>query len=129
MSRINLGAASILGVIAIILGAFGAHALKDKLDPETMQSFETGVRYMMYHVLALFFINTTSFLNEQSKKQISLLFFSGILFFSGSIFAITLDLISAKKIWFITPLGGLLLILGWILAAVSFFRMKKSQEN
>ena len=126
MSRTNLGIASILGVLTIILGAFGAHALKDKLDPNAMQSFETGVRYMMYHVLALLFINTNSVLNEQSKKQISMLFFAGILFFSGSIFAITLDLITAKKIWFVTPLGGLLLILGWILTAISFFRSQKS---
>ena len=126
MSRTNLGIASILGVITIILGAFGAHALKDKLDPDAMQSFETGVRYMMYHVLALLFINTTSVLNEKSKKQISILFFAGILFFSGSIFAITLELVSAKKIWFITPIGGLLLILGWVIAAVSFFRNQKS---
>jgi uncharacterized membrane protein YgdD (TMEM256/DUF423 family) len=126
MSRTNLGIASILGVLTIILGAFGAHALKDKLDPNAMQSFETGVRYMMYHVLALLFINTNSVLNEQSKKQISMLFFAGILFFSGSIFAITLDLITAKKIWFVTPFGGLLLILGWILSAISFFRSQKS---
>ena len=126
MSRTNLGIASILGVLTIILGAFGAHALKDKLDPNAMQSFETGVRYMMYHVLALLFINTNSVLNEQSKKQISMLFFAGILFFSGSIFAITLDLITAKKIWFVTPLGGLLLILGWILTAISFLRSQKS---
>ena len=126
MSRTNLGIASILGVLTIILGAFGAHTLKDKLDPNAMQSFETGVRYMMYHVLALLFINTNSVLNEQSKKQISMLFFAGILFFSGSIFAITLDLITAKKIWFVTPFGGLLLILGWILSAISFFRSQKS---
>lgn len=126
MSRTYLGIASILGVLTIILGAFGAHALKDKLAPETMQSFETGVRYMMYHVLALLFINTTSVLSEKSKKQISLLFFAGILFFSGSIFAISLELVSAKKIWFVTPLGGLLFISGWILAAISFFRSQKS---
>lgn len=126
MSRTYLGIASILGVLTIILGAFGAHALKDKLDPDALKSFETGVRYMMYHVLALLFINTTSLLNEKNKKQISILFFVGILFFSGSIFAIALDLVSAKKIWFITPIGGLFFILGWLLAAVAFFRTRKS---
>lgn len=126
MSRIYLGIASILGALTIILGAFGAHALKDKLDPDSMQSFETGVRYMMYHVLALLLINTTSALNDKSKKQISFLFFAGILFFSGSIFAISLGLISAKKIWFITPIGGILLILGWIIATISFFKSQKS---
>lgn len=126
MSRTNLGTASILGALTIILGAFGAHALKDKLDPDSMQSFETAVRYMMYHVLALLFINSTSLLNERAKKQISLLFFVGIFFFSGSILAISLDLVSAQKIWFITPLGGLLFVTGWILAAVYFFRSQKT---
>lgn len=126
MSRTNLGTAAILGALTIILGAFGAHALKDKLDPDSMQSFETAVRYLMYHVLALLFINSTSLLNERAKKQISLLFFVGIFFFSGSILAISLDLVSAQKIWFITPLGGLLFVTGWILAGVSFFRSPKT---
>ncbi len=92
MTKNNLGIASVLGLITIIFGAFGAHALKDKLDPESMQSFETGVRYMMYHVLALLFINSSSLLTKKSKKQISLLFFTGILLFSGSIFVISLDI-------------------------------------
>jgi uncharacterized membrane protein YgdD (TMEM256/DUF423 family) len=126
MRRINLGIAAILGLLTVIIGAFGAHMLKEKLEPESLQSFETGVRYMMYHALALLFINTTSLLNEKNKKQISILFFVGILFFSGSIFAIALDLVSAKKIWFITPIGGLFFILGWLLAAVAFFRTRKS---
>ncbi len=122
MTKNNLGIASVLGLITIIFGAFGAHALKDKLDPESMQSFETGVRYMMYHVLALLFINSSSLLTEKSKKQISLLFFAGILLFSGSIFVISLDIISAKKIWFLTPLGGLILILSWLITAIRFFK-------
>lgn len=126
MSRRYLGIASILGALTIILGAFGAHTLKDKLDPDSLQSFETAVRYMIYHVLALLIINSTSLLNEKAKKQISFLFFIGILFFSGSILAISLDLVSAKKIWFITPIGGLLFVSGWILAAIFFFRSQKS---
>ena len=122
MSKNIIGIASVLGLITIILGAFGAHALKDKLEPASMQSFETGVRYMMYHVLALLFINNASLLTENSKKQISFLFFAGILLFSGSIFIISLDIISAKKIWFLTPLGGLILISAWLFAAISFFK-------
>ena len=122
MTKNNLGIASVLGLITIIFGAFGAHALKDKLDPESMQSFETGVRYMMYHALALLFINSSSLLTKKSKKQISLLFFTGILLFSGSIFVISLDIISAKKIWFLTPLGGLILILSWLITAIRFFK-------
>ena len=126
MTKNNLGIASILALITIILGAFGAHALKDKLDPESMQSFETGVRYMMYHVLALLFINSSSLLTDKSKKLISYIFFAGILLFSGSIFVISLDIISAKKIWFLTPLGGFLLIFAWLITAIKFF---KTTEN
>jgi len=126
MTKNNLGIASILALITVILGAFGAHALKDKLDPESMQSFETGVRYMMYHVLALLFINSSSLLTDKSKKLISYIFFAGILLFSGSIFVISLDIISAKKIWFLTPLGGFLLIFAWLITAIKFF---KTTEN
>jgi len=122
MTKYNLGIASILGLVTIIIGAFGAHALKEKLDPETMQSFETGVRYMMYHVLALLFINSSSLLTDKSKKLISFIFFAGILLFSGSIFVISLDIISAKNIWFLTPLGGLLLIFAWFILAIKFFK-------
>jgi uncharacterized membrane protein YgdD (TMEM256/DUF423 family) len=127
MTKNNLGIASLLGLITIIFGAFGAHALKDKLEPESMQSFETGVRYMMYHVLALLFINGSSLLTDRSKKQISFIFFAGILLFSGSIFVISLDIISAKKIWFLTPLGGLFLIFGWFIAAIGFFKSIEKQ--
>ena len=126
MTKNNLGIASVLALITVILGAFGAHALKDKLDPESMQSFETGVRYMMYHVLALLFINSSSLLTDKSKKLISYIFFAGILLFSGSIFVISLDIISAKKIWFLTPLGGFLLIFAWLITAIKFF---KTTEN
>jgi len=122
MTKYNLGIASVLGLVTIIIGAFGAHALKDKLDPETMQSFETGVRYMMYHVLALLFINSSSLLTDKSKKLISFIFFAGILLFSGSIFVISLDIISAKNIWFLTPLGGLLLTFAWLITAIGFFK-------
>ena len=125
MTKNNLGITSVLALITVILGAFGAHALKDKLDPESMQSFETGVRYMMYHVLALLFINSSSLLTDKSKKLISYIFFAGILLFSGSIFVISLDIISAKKIWFLTPLGGLLLIFAWLITAIGFFKSTK----
>lgn len=109
-------------MLTIILGAFGAHALKEKLDAESMQSFETGVRYMMYHVLAVLLIQNSALLTEKVKNKISLLFFTGIIFFSGSIFVIALDLIPAGAIWFVTPLGGLFFILGWLMAGITFFK-------
>ncbi|RLD75265.1 MAG: DUF423 domain-containing protein [Bacteroidetes bacterium] len=122
--KYHLTITAFLGMLAIALGAFGAHTLKEKLDPDTLKSFETGVRYMMYHVIVLLFVNTYVDFSSRNKKIISYLFFLGILFFSGSIFAITLG-IPAKSIWFITPLGGLLLIFGWLIMFYSFLKSNK----
>ncbi len=122
--KYHLTITAFLGMIAIVLGAFGAHTLKEKLDSDTLKSFETGVRYMMYHVIVLLFVNTYVDFSSRNKKTISYLFFLGILFFSGSIFAITLG-IPAKSIWFITPLGGLLLIFGWLIMFYSFLKSNK----
>jgi uncharacterized membrane protein YgdD (TMEM256/DUF423 family) len=112
-----------IGALTIILGAFGAHALKDVLSVNELKSFETGVRYQMYHVLVLLFINTYSKFSKKTKNTISYLFLAGILFFSGSIYAIALG-VSAKAIWYVTPLGGLFFVLGWIILGISFFKMK-----
>ena len=122
--KYNLTITAFLGMLAIVLGAFGAHALKEKLDPDTLKSFETGVRYMMYHVIVLLFVNSYSGFTLKAKNSISYLFFLGILFFSGSIFVITFG-IPAKSIWFITPLGGLLLIFGWLIMFYSFLKSNK----
>ena len=110
-----------LGALTIVLGAFGAHALKETLSTEALKSFETAVRYQMYHVLVLLFVNTYAEFSPRSKKLLNLLFLTGIVFFSGSIYAITFGL-PAKSIWFITPLGGLFFILGWIYMAISFIK-------
>ncbi len=119
-----LAITAFLGIITIILGAFGAHALKESLSPESLKSFETAVRYQMYHVLFLLFINTTQLLSIKSKNTISLIVLLGILFFSGSIYAITIGNVSPKLIWFITPLGGLLFIVGWILLFLNIIKKK-----
>ncbi|WP_299107885.1 DUF423 domain-containing protein [uncultured Tenacibaculum sp.] len=116
----NLTIASVLGVIAVILGAFGAHALKSKLSPEAMQSFETAVRYQFFHVLLLLFVNMFAGFSEKQKRTISTFLIGGILLFSGSIYTIYLGGVPAKSIWFITPLGGVLLIVGWILLCLRF---------
>jgi uncharacterized membrane protein YgdD (TMEM256/DUF423 family) len=123
--KTNLILAAFLGLLAVVLGAFGAHALKDKLDPEALNSFETGVRYMMYHAIIILFINSYPEFSKKTKNVISYLFFIGILFFSGSIFAISIGDISAKNIWFITPLGGSFLIFGWIFMIFSFVNPPK----
>ena len=116
----NLTITSILGILTIMLGAFGAHALSKTLTIEGMNSFDTAIRYQMYHVIVLLFVNTYKGFSTKQKNRISTLFFVGILFFSGSIYAIQLVGVSAKSIWFITPLGGLFFILGWLYMAIRF---------
>ena len=115
--------ASIFGILAIILGAFGAHALKNTLSETALTSFETGVRYQMYHAIVLLFVNSTSKFSLIQQNRISATISLGVLLFSGSIFAITMG-IPAKTIWFITPLGGVLLILGWVIMLLSFLKIK-----
>ncbi len=117
----NLVITSFLGALTIILGAFGAHALQETLSIGELKSFETAVRYQMYHVLVLLFVNTYSKFSLKTKNVITYLFLVGILFFSGSIYAITFG-ISTKFIWFITPLGGLFLILGWLKMTLAYLK-------
>lgn len=111
-----------LGMMAMVLGAFAAHAFKGILSSDAMESLMTGIRYQIYHVIVLLFTNTYQGLSSQLKNQISVCFFVGILFFSGSIYAIYLLGIPAKNIWFITPFGGLLLIAGWFLMFFTFLK-------
>ena len=107
------------GFVSIVLGAFGAHALKKVLDTEQISSFEVGVRYMMYHALFLLFIGTTQFLLPEQKSIIYYLALFGTLFFSVSIFLLSTGSatgINFKFLGPITPIGGLLLITSWALA-------------
>ena len=121
----NLTITSVLGILAVVLGAFGAHALKNKLSIDGLNSFETAVRYQMYHVLVLLFVHSYQGFSDKTKKSISVLFFIGIALFSGSIYVIQW---TAKSIWFVTPLGGLFLIIGWGAMSWSFAK-KKSTIN
>ncbi|WP_196889091.1 DUF423 domain-containing protein [Aureivirga sp. CE67] len=119
-----LAFAALIGGLAVILGAFGAHALKEKLTPEALNSFETAVRYQMFHAIVLLFTNSYKEFNLKSQKILNILFFTGIIFFSGSIYTIYLANVPAKSIWFITPLGGILLTLGWLYMLFSFLKKK-----
>ncbi len=125
----NLTITSVLGAMAVILGAFGAHALKETLSVSELNSFETAVRYQLYHVIILLIINLNQGFSSREKRIISYLLWIGILFFCGSIYAIYLAKIPAKSIWFITPLGGLLLITGWFYIGFSFFKKIKKNKN
>ena len=116
-----LSLVAFLGAITIVLGAFGAHSLQEILSTQELKSFETGVRYQMYHILALLFVNTYTKFSSKVKTIINYLFLGGILLFSGSIYAITFG-VPAQTIWFVTPLGGFLFILGWLKMGFSFFK-------
>jgi uncharacterized membrane protein YgdD (TMEM256/DUF423 family) len=122
----NLIITCFIGMLAVVFGAFGAHALKESLTIDQLSSFETAVRYQMYHVIVLLFVNTFSHFSEKDKNQISYLFFLGIILFSGSIYLIQIVKISVKTIWFVTPLGGLFLIFGW--ALIIFKLIKKTSK-
>lgn len=111
-----------LGMMSMVLGAFATHTFKWILSSDAMESLMTGIRYQIYHVIVLLFTNTYQGFSCQLKNQISACFFAGILFFSGSIYAIYLFGIPAKNIWFITPFGGLLLIAGWFLIFFTFLK-------
>jgi uncharacterized membrane protein YgdD (TMEM256/DUF423 family) len=113
MERKVIATAAFLGAVAIILGAFGAHALKAKLSIDHLSSFETGVKYQMYHALLLLFVGTSTAISQKARKTIFYLIVLGVAFFSGSIYLLStpeVTGINAKPIGFITPIGGLLLI-------------------
>ena len=119
----------ILGMIAVLGGAFGAHALKEILSPEHLISFQTGVRYQMIHavVLLVLFLLTLKFESKQFKIAAQLIFW-GVILFSGSIYLLTLkNIIGLEALKFvgpITPIGGLLIICGWVFIVFGGVKLK-----
>jgi uncharacterized membrane protein YgdD (TMEM256/DUF423 family) len=130
MNKIILVTASILGMLAIILGAFASHGLKDIISVELLQTFETGVRYQMYHAIVLLFIGMTPFFNEKTKKLLFYLIVIGVLLFSGSIYGLATNELTSfnfKTFGFVTPIGGLLLILSWAIMFLKFLKIKSDK--
>lgn len=125
----NLSITAILGLTAVILGAFASHSLKEKLTVEAMYSVETAIRYQMYHVIVVLFVNIYTGFTNRTKNMMNWLFFTGIFLFSGSIYAIYLLAVPAKAIWFITPLGGVFFILGWLYLCIFFMRNIRIKNN
>ncbi|PRP68004.1 DUF423 domain-containing protein [Nonlabens agnitus] len=108
-------------LMAVVLGAIAAHALENYLTIDQLRSFETGVRYQMYHGLALLIFSQVKLLSNSSKKVLWILFSTGMVLFSWSIFLLSTGSIygiDASFLGPITPLGGLLLISGWIYGIV-----------
>lgn len=123
MTRKFLVTGGIFGLFAVILGAFGAHGLKSVLDTATLTSFETGVRYQMYHALLL--VGLANFTKLQTNL-IYWFFCIGTILFSGSIYLLSLDQLAGldfSSIALITPLGGAFLIVGWTLFIFKALRL------
>jgi len=123
MSQLVLVFASLFGMFSVILGAFGAHKLKSIFTPVLMQSFETGVKYQFYHAIVLLVLGFNLEFKTSLENWIVFCFISGIILFSFSIYALTLSSAKGKKLKFlgpITPVGGLLLTMGWILLIYFF---------
>ena len=127
MDKKMIAIAAVLGAVAIALGAFGAHGLKKLIEPESIAVFETGVKYQMYHALFLLFTGVVPFVSDKAKKAILWLVVTGVVFFSGSIYFLACNSLFSfvfKKIGFITPIGGFLLILAWLVLFLHIIRRK-----
>jgi len=133
LERTFLVLGALFGFIGVALGAFGLHAIRSKLPPERVATFETGVRYQLWHALALFavvFVGSLRFVSPRTSNEFTLLegsiqwpawvagwlFVAGIVLFSGSLYALAL---TGRRRWgAVTPLGGICLLLGWLAFAL-----------
>lgn len=119
MSKTILLTASALLALAVILGAFGAHALKARLSPDMIQVYKTGVEYHFYHAIGLLLIGVLSFhLKSGLINWVAICLFAGVLLFSGSLYLLSVT--GIKWLGAITPIGGVSFIIGWILLFISF---------
>ena len=109
--------AAISGLLAVVLGAFGAHALKKMISPEMLEVYKTGVQYQFYHTFALLAVGVLIHFNtSKALKWSGYLFVVGILLFSGSLYVMSITGIKALGI--ITPFGGTVWIVAWFLLMV-----------
>ncbi|SDH59523.1 Uncharacterized membrane protein YgdD, TMEM256/DUF423 family [Chryseobacterium taeanense] len=118
MKTITLVFGAVYGMLSVILGAFGAHALKKILSVERLESFETGVRYQMYAAFFLLIVGYILKFDTSSQKWISILMIAGTMLFSFSIYGLSMQDYFGMNLKFlgpITPLGGLLMIVSWAL--------------
>lgn len=128
INSIKIGA--LIASLSIMMGAFGAHLLKDKLSEKALTLYETGVRYQLYHAFALIIVGILYQLNPNKQFKIAAtLFLLGILFFSGSLYVLSFkvnnNIEGLKWVGPITPLGGLCFILGWLFMAFNVNFKKK----
>ena len=127
MSKLFLIIGTILAGLAVVLGAFGAHGLKKLADAETLATYQTAVRYQMYHALALIFIGILSErLLSPMTGYAGFFFIGGVVLFSGSLYLISSLKVMNKAVptavGIMTPIGGALFILGWLLLLVAIIK-------
>ena len=116
-----------MAILAIALGAFGAHGLKPLISADSLAAFQTGVTYQMYHALAVLALALIPGLGLQKVKMVFGIFVLGIFFFCGSLYILALKTVLPFSVSFlapVTPVGGLLLISGWALLTYSVVKMK-----
>lgn len=123
MKTITLVFGAVYGMLSVILGAFGAHALKKILSLERLESFETGVRYQMYAAFFLLIVGYILKFDTSSQKWISILMIAGTMLFSFSIYGLSMQDYFGMNLKFlgpVTPLGGLLMIVSWLMLIFYF---------
>ena len=131
MNKRFLKIAAFMGALTVIFGAFAAHAIKSRVNAETLSIFETGVRYQMYHVFALFLVGII-YKEFPFKYMIwaGNLFLAGIILFSGSLYALVFFKANGNEnmnwLGAVTPFGGTCFIVGWSLILLSLYQTKKS---
>src|SRR5215510_11603461 len=122
MDRTFLLVGALAGFIGVALGAFGAHGLRTRLSAEMLSVFETGVRYQMYHALAILIVGLAAArLDGSLIRSAGWLFTTGIVFFSGSLYALALS--GVTMLGAVTPLGGLAFLAGWAALVIASLRL------
>lgn len=124
MDRVFITIGALSGFLAVALGAFGAHSLRDRLTPDMLQVFQTGVTYQMYHALALvgvgILLGRFSVDGSPWLTAAGWLFVAGSILFSGSLYALSVT--NTTWLGAITPLGGVAFLLGWLALAIGIWR-------
>jgi|SRR6478609_2206658 len=127
MNKMYFIMAALLGAVAVILGAFGAHGLKGRMNTDAFEIFETAVKYQFYHVFALLAVAiATQFIPGNLINWSGRFFIAGIILFSGSLYLLSYFKMAGndQMNWLgaVTPFGGLCFITGWVLMAISAIR-------
>jgi len=119
--KILLIVGAVLAALAVTIGAFGAHGLKSRLSPEDLVIFEIGVRYHMYHSIAVLLLGIIGYFMPHSLiSPVAFLMIAGIIIFSGSLYFLVIT--DSRWLGAITPIGGMCFIIGWLLLAVNIYR-------